>query len=188
MDEQRFVMSHRVTQLRAVAIQVLARRRLALSISADDARLLAAAPSIRQVLARLEARSVLRRAVPGLPRDDAEFQARLAVAEVAATLGGRMDARGRRNLITALVEQEADLRGKEDRLDGLGRAVQDTLAELTRENSEYGKFARYAYRLYSEQRGIIESAVPDGTRRSNALARLDEVFLRHLQKAADHSA
>jgi hypothetical protein len=166
-------------------IQTAVERILGFAISANDARMLADAPSIKGVLTDLQDRMGVRRAVPGVSANDAAFQQRLAVAEIAASINHRMGPRARQQLVDQLIEREAAQRAAQQQLETSLRDVGQLLSAFAAESSEFGKFARYCYRLYSEQRATIDAAVSDGATRQRLFGRLDEIYSRFLQEGSN---
>ena len=177
-------MTPRTLRLIAHGIVIAARREYNLALDVREAELLARGGSIRLALEQLGGRLRVRRAVPGRTADDHTFQRRLAVAEVAADLSGAFDGGNRHQLITSLIEREASLRAAEESLAASRTSVLEVLGSLQAQATAYGKFGRYAHRLYGEQRAALEMGVTDDALRRDALTELDETYRRYLSHAA----
>jgi hypothetical protein len=177
-------MTPRVQHLLAQGITVAVHRYYGRTLTAREAELLARGGSIRLVLDRLAVRTRVRRAIPGHSLNDDVLQWRLAVAEVSADLSGALDGTQRRELISSLIERESSLRTAEEAREANARQLGEIFDEAQAHMSVYGRFGRYAYRLYSEQRATLELRVSDDVVRGDALERLATTYYRYLEKAA----
>ena len=177
-------MSERSTGLRAVALQRLVQLDLDLDLSDRQSYQLARAEDIEWVAQRLADRLRVKRTVPGeSPRDD-EFQISLAVAEIASELAGA-PSRDRRRLRDEMMDREASLRAAVDAVEAAGEAVSEILEDLRQQANDFGRFGRFAYRLYVQQVSRLELNLSEVRARELARSRLDGIYKRYIERASN---
>jgi UDP:flavonoid glycosyltransferase YjiC (YdhE family) len=180
---QRIQTSPRVRRLMAAALRA-ASPAFGLSLSKDEALLLAQVGDVRLALEQLVAKAKVRRALPGAPPVTNEGQQTIAVGEVLAESQGTLStAEDRRLLRAQLVQRQTENECQIRRANGAARQIEAMIGEKTQTDRVQRRFFRNAALLRMQQRNRLQAEIVDSERRENAMNRLDDLYLAFLTQA-----
>jgi hypothetical protein len=171
--------SARINSLLGDAIALMMLRCFGQRLTEADSRYLAQLGSVKAVHAQMKDRMSVKRATPGV-RSNEELQQRLALLEVGSS---HLSAKEQRALFDKALAQEAEQQRIKAASSETAAKIERLIRELSESTPELRSFLRDANRLYSAQKSKLSFAIVDPSYLSDAMAGLDEIYSRHIQRA-----
>lgn len=168
--------SPRIHSLVATALEALAPL-YGMSLSREDAKLLADVGSVRAALEKLRAKTQVRRGAPGVAPLSAQGQQSIAVAEVIAEHRGvHLTTNARRDFRVQLVHHQSKFEQMRREQAEATAAVENMLRKEERQSAELRKFLRHVVQQRTTQRNRLRAEIAYPEVRDGALERLDQIY------------
>jgi hypothetical protein len=175
-------MSLRLQYLFAAAMRLATLAELSVELAEAEACQLAAFGNLETALARLRDRMTVRRAIPGVQRDQ-RSQVRLAIYELAAEAKG--DHEAVQEIIRRGLEAEAAAAASASRETEKIRDAAKIFEESRASSSAGREFIRRADRLRIRQVNQLRTSIFDEGALERALVKLYELYSRYITQAVD---
>jgi hypothetical protein len=171
--------SARINSLLSEAISLMMLRCFGQKLTEADSRYLAQLGSVKAVHAQMKDRMSVKRATPGV-RSSEELQKRLALLDVGSS---HLNAKEQRILFEKALAQEAERQRVEAASGETAATIERLIRELSESTPKLRSFLRQASRMYTTQKSKLCFDIAEPSQLANAMAGLDEIYSRHIQRA-----